>query len=39
VKNPISDEVKKMKELKGWPFEPLDGHNRCTGIPPTPKPG
>jgi hypothetical protein len=23
--NPIYDEVKKMKELKGWPFEPLVG--------------
>jgi hypothetical protein len=31
VKNPIYDEVKKMKELKGWPFEPLDGVRPCGG--------
>ncbi len=32
-----------MKELKGWPFEPLDGDiTPCgggEGIPPTPTPG
>jgi hypothetical protein len=33
VKNPIFDEVKKMKELKGWPFEPLGGPGPGAGNP------
>jgi len=35
-------EVKTMKELKGWPFEPLDGDvEPCGGVGPgpLPKPG
>jgi len=37
-KNRISREVKKMRELKGWPFEPLDDVNP-TGIWDGPGPG
>jgi len=33
-------EVIKMKELKGWPFEPLDGDIKpLGGVPPDPTPG
>jgi len=31
VKRPTLHEVKKMKGLKGWPFEPLDGDVKPCG--------
>ena len=36
-------EVIKMKDMKGWPFEPLDGDIKPlgggSGVPPNPRPG
>jgi len=39
MRNPSLHEVKKMKGLKGWPFEPLDGIEGGPGPGPMPIPG